>query len=82
MEARSQRSLEGMSGKGCPYPGGAFSEDSPSDSRGGMTASHVVSEGVLLEELLTANCSEWPADIFPECGEACFVSGPKSVPES
>lgn len=44
--------------------------------------SRVVSEWHVLLELLTANSCEWPADIFPECGEARFVSAPKPVPES
>lgn len=40
-----------------------------------MTSSHAVSGWyVLLEEMPTTECSEWPAGISPECGEACFVS--------
>lgn len=41
-----------------------------------------MSEWRVLLELLTANCFEWPADIFPACGEACFASAPKPVQES
>lgn len=71
-----------MSGKGCFYSGGVFLEDSFFDSRGGMIVSYVVSEGVLLEELLIVNCFEWLVDIFFECGEVCFVLGFKLVLES
>lgn len=56
-------------------------EELPSGSGGGVTSSRVVSEPyVLLEELLTAKCSEWPAGISPE-GGLCFVLGSTSVPE-
>lgn len=50
-------------------------EESPSGSGGGVTSSPMMSEQcVLLEELLTPKCSQWPAGISLVCGEASFVS--------
>lgn len=56
-------------GKGWLYLAGPFSERSCSGSEGGVSFQRRGECPVLFAELLTANCSEWPADIS-ECGEA------------
>lgn len=68
-------------GKVWLYLAGTFSERSRSGSEDGVDFQMHGECPVLFAELLTATCSEWPADIS-ECGEARFASGPKLVPQS
>ena len=76
MEASSKGVWKVCNKKGQFYLREVFSEESPFGSGGCMVCEWCV----FLEEMLTANCSNGQ-QIFPECREACFVSGPESVPE-